>query len=281
MHSYTRISQLRGRLARWRHAGETVALVPTMGNLHAGHLDLIKEAQQSARRVVATIFVNPVQFVAGEDYASYPRTLDADRKALADAGVDALFHPEVDEIYPDGVPQATHVSVTGLDGILCGKFRPGHFAGVATVVTKLFVIVQPDVAVFGLKDYQQLLVIRRLARELNFPVTITGVETVREEDGLALSSRNQYLSGAERRTAPLLYQSLRHIASAIEAGVVNYSTLEQAAAGELDSAGFRVEYVSVRDAATLGDPAPGADLVALAAAWLGPARLIDNVVIGR
>ena len=281
MHSYTRISELRGRLARWRHAGETVALVPTMGNLHAGHLDLIKEAQQSARRVVATIFVNPVQFVAGEDYASYPRTLDADRKALADAGVDALFHPEVDEIYPDGVPQATHVSVTGLDGILCGKFRPGHFAGVATVVTKLFVIVQPDVAVFGLKDYQQLLVIRRLARELNFPVTITGVETVREEDGLALSSRNQYLSGAERRTAPLLYQSLRHIASAIEAGVVNYSTLEQAAAGELDSAGFRVEYVSVRDAATLGDPAPGADLVALAAAWLGPARLIDNVVIGR
>lgn len=281
MHGYERISELRGQLARWRHAGETVALVPTMGNLHAGHLALIKEAQQSARRVVATIFVNPVQFVAGEDYASYPRTLDADRKVLEGAGVDALFHPEVNEIYPNGVPQATHVSVTGIDGILCGKFRPGHFAGVATVITKLFIIAQPDVAVFGLKDYQQLLVIRRLTRELNFPVTIREVETVREEDGLALSSRNQYLSSAERRTAPLLYKSLRHIASAIRTGGVNYSTLEQTAAGELDCAGFRVEYVSVRDAAALGDPAPAGDLVVLAAAWLGSARLIDNVVICR
>jgi len=252
-----------------------------MGNLHAGHLALVKKAQQVAQRTVVTIFVNPTQFVQGEDFAAYPRTFEYDRLALEKIGADILFHPAVGEMYPDGMEQQTRVIVDGLDDIFCGNFRRGHFTGVATIVTKLFNIVQPDVALFGEKDYQQLLVIRRLARDLNLPVAIASLATVREGDGLALSSRNHYLNASERGTAPLLYKALVHIAEEIKKGSLDYALLERNAAADLTRAGFRPEYISIRNADDLGEPERDGKLVVLAAAWLGQARLIDNILVGR
>ena len=272
---------MREQLSAWRKQGRSIALAPTMGNLHAGHLSLVKKAQQIADRTVATIFVNPAQFVQREDYAAYPRTFEKDRKALEASGADVLFHPEVNEMYPEGAEMQTRVTVTGLDDIFCGKFRPGHFSGVATAVTKLFHITEPDVALFGEKDYQQLLVIRRLVRDLNLPVAIVGMPTVREDDGLALSSRNQYLVATERRTAPLLYRSLLRVSEEIKKGCTDYARLECDAVAHLSQAGFRPEYLSIRRASDLGEAGSDKDLIVLAAAWLGRTRLIDNVLVGR
>jgi len=274
------VAGLRQRLKRWRDIQQRVALVPTMGNLHAGHLALVKHARRLTDRVVVSIFVNPLQFGPKEDFGAYPRTPDADRLQLAAGGVDMLFTPEVDEVYPSGVDDVTRVEVPGLSTILDGASRPGHFTGVATVVAKLFNMVQPDVAVFGEKDYQQLLVIRRMATDLCLPVEIVGHPTVREPDGLAMSSRNQYLTRSERALAPLLQQVLRETASALRDGGRDFAVLQRQAVQRLDTGGFRTDYVEIRQADSLVPPAEGDNrFVVLGAAWLGKARLIDNVAL--
>jgi pantoate--beta-alanine ligase len=248
-----------------------------MGNLHAGHLELVRRARERADRTVVSIFVNPLQFGPSEDLAAYPRTLEADRKRLAEAGADLLFAPGVEEVYPGGQAGQTRVEVPGISDILCGASRPGHFTGVATVVCKLFNMVQPDLAVFGEKDFQQLMVIRRMTADLSMPVEILGAPTVREPDGLAMSSRNGYLNEEERQRAPRLQQTLRSAAQALQRGE-SVVGVESRAAAELAAAGFEPDYFSVRRAADLGEP--GADeheLVILAAAHLGQTRLIDNI----
>ncbi|HEY1774339.1 MAG TPA: pantoate--beta-alanine ligase [Gammaproteobacteria bacterium] len=272
------VAELRKRIQRWRDINQKVALVPTMGNLHAGHIALVKHAQQLADRVVVSIFVNPMQFGPKEDFGAYPRTPDADRLQLAVAGTDLLFTPEVDEVYPGGMDQVSRVEVPAFDGILDGASRPGHFTGVATVVTKLFHMVQPDVAVFGEKDYQQLLVIRRMVRDLCLPVQIVGHPTLREPDGLAMSSRNQYLTKSERAQAPLLRRVLAEMGALLRDGSRDFSGLQAQAKRRLEEGGFKPDYVEVRNAETLA-PATADDalLVVLAAAWLGKARLIDNL----
>lgn len=276
------INGLRARIRAWRAQGERIVLVPTMGNLHAGHLRLVKVARRHGERVVATVFVNPAQFGPGEDYASYPRTLDADAAGLRAAGADLLFAPPTEAIYPGGSGATTLVEPPPqLANILCGAFRPGHFRGVATVVAKLFNLVQPDVAVFGDKDFQQLMIIRRLVADLDFPIEIVGVSTVREADGLAMSSRNGYLSPEERAIAPGLQQALQVAVARIQAGAL-VDDVECATIQAIDKAGLRCEYVSVRRAADLGDPrGSDHDLVILTAARLGKARLIDNLPFRR
>ena len=272
------VAELRQRIQRWRNIHQRVALVPTMGNLHAGHLALVKHARGLAERVVVSIFVNPLQFGPKEDFGGYPRTPEADRLQLAVNGVDLLFMPEVDEVYPGGVVDVTRVEVPSLAGTLDGTSRPGHFTGVATVVTKLFNMVQPDVAVFGEKDYQQLLVIRRMTADLCLPVEIVGHPTVREPDGLAMSSRNQYLTKSERTQAPLLNYVLRETILALRGGERDFAALQQQAMQRLNEEGFRSDYVEIRQADSLA--VPGGDdtrFVVLGAAWLGKARLIDNV----
>ncbi len=275
-----RIIPLREQLSSWGQSGHSIALVPTMGNLHAGHLSLVEKAKTVADRIVVTIFVNSIQFVAGEDFASYPRTLDQDRAKLAATGADILFHPVEEEIYPENSEQQTTVTVPSLENVFCGKFRPGHFTGVATVVAKLFNIIQPDVAVFGEKDYQQLLVIKQLVRDLCMPVRIIESPTVRESDGLAMSSRNIYLNTEERMIAPMLFQVLGRMKDEIINGNTAYAEIEQRAQDELNQAGFATEYVAIRAAENLTEAGTG-NLVVLAAARLGKARLIDNVVIRR
>lgn len=264
----------------WRRAGERVAFVPTMGNLHGGHLELVRVARRHAARVVVSIFVNPLQFNDGNDLAAYPRTPDEDAALLRGEAVDVLFLPEAAAIYPRGMDTATRVEVPGLSAILCGEFRPGHFSGVATVVAALFNLVQPDVAVFGEKDYQQLLVIRRLVADLHFPLQVVGVPTVREEDGLACSSRNRYLSAEERRRAPALYRILCGVRDDILGGRRDYAALAANALRQLEASGFAPEYLSVRHAKdlTLAGPEDRA-LRVLAAARLGRARLIDNLSV--
>ncbi len=274
---------LRAAGSAWRAAGESVAFVPTMGNLHAGHLALVAAAASEARRVVVSIFVNPLQFAPGEDFDTYPRTLDKDLAALAAAGVDAVFAPTVDEMYPTGPAPATRVRVNGLSDILCGRSRPGHFDGVTTVVAKLFNMVRPDTAIFGEKDYQQLAVIRRMVADLCFPVRVVGHPTQREGDGLAMSSRNQYLTGDERAIAPELYRTLETAADALAGGAekeieARIVAIQQAAMENLRGFGFEPEYFEIREAGTLEAPGQGSrGLVILAAARLGSARLIDNL----
>jgi pantoate--beta-alanine ligase len=270
--------ELRKRIRRWREMNQRVALVPTMGNLHAGHIALVKQARKLADRVVASIFVNPLQFAPTEDFGAYPRTPDADRLQLAVAGTDLLFIPEAEEVYPGGMDAATRVEVPGLSGILDGASRPGHFIGVATVVAKLFNMVQPDVAIFGEKDYQQLQVIRRMTADLCLPIEIVGHPTVRELDGLAMSSRNQYLTKTERAQAPLLQRVLREAAFALRDGSRDFGALQKQAVDKLVTGGFKPDYVEIRRAETLAPPAPDdTRFVVLGAAWLGKARLIDNV----
>jgi pantoate--beta-alanine ligase len=272
-------AELRQSVGAWRKAGETVALVPTMGALHDGHLSLVRLARARCERVVATVFVNPTQFAPGEDLAAYPRDEAGDSGLLSDAGVDVLFAPDVSEIYPDGF--ATTVHVGGLTDCLCGPHRPGHFDGVATVVAKLLAMGQPDVAVFGEKDYQQLLVIRRMAADLGLPVEIVGGATVREADGLALSSRNAYLSEAERRTAAKLNATLTGIAAALADGTSEAAPLCAQGIETLLAAGFaKVDYLELRHAETLASLVR-ADAPArlFAAAHLGRARLIDNIAV--
>lgn len=274
------VADLRKRIARWRAIDQKVALVPTMGNLHAGHIALVKRAQQLADRVVVSVFVNPLQFGPKEDFAAYPRTVDADKLQLAVAGTDLLFTPEVEEVYPGGMEQVSRVEVPAFDGILDGASRPGHFTGVATVVTKLFNMVQPDVAIFGEKDYQQLLVIKRMTADLCIPVQVLGHPTVREADGLAMSSRNQYLTKSERAQAPLLRRVLTETGAALRDNKGDFAKLQAEATKRLDAGGFQTDYVEIRHADTLA-PAKTGDtrLVILAAAKLGKARLIDNLAL--
>jgi len=274
------VADLRREVGRLRQGGRRIAFVPTMGNLHQGHVRLVEEARRQAEAVVASIYVNPLQFGAGEDFASYPRTPEHDREALGAAAVDLLFSPDDRIIYPRGLDVITRVEVPVLSDILCGAHRPGHFRGVTTVVNRLLNLVQPDLAVFGKKDYQQLLLIRLMVSDLGLPVEIAGVETVREPDGLALSSRNGYLSAAERTAAPRLHDALHKLGERLRAAPDQRPLHEQAASGMLVDAGFRPDYVSVRRQRDLGEPGPGDDrLVALAAAWLGRTRLIDNIEI--
>ncbi|MGE5320506.1 MAG: pantoate--beta-alanine ligase [Hyphomicrobiaceae bacterium] len=259
-------------------AGQTgTAFVPTMGNLHAGHVSLVELAKRHGRPVVASIFVNPLQFGAGEDFERYPRTLAADCEKLAAAGCDLVFAPDVAEMYP--VPQTFSVQPSAdLTKDLCGAFRPGHFSGVATVVLKLFNLVQPRVAVFGRKDFQQLRVIQELVQQFNLPIDVVAGATLREDDGLALSSRNAYLSAAERIQAAQLHQALADIVAGVQAGDRAFEALCARARRHLGMAGWRVDYIALRDAATLQPPTPdSARLVVLGAAWLGNTRLIDNV----
>lgn len=275
------VAALRRRVGAWRADGEPVGLVPTMGALHAGHLALVAAARARCRRAVVSIFVNPKQFGPREDFSTYPRPEADDLAKLAAAGADLAYIPAVDEMYPDGF--TTTISLGGPALPLDGAHRPGHFDGVATVVAKLLTQVAPDAAFFGEKDYQQLLVVRRMARDLDLPVEIVGVPTVREPDGLALSSRNVYLSAAERRVAPTLHRAMRTAADAIAKGAPAAPVIERAAA-ELTADGFQVEYLELRDAASLEPlsaiiPARPARL--LAAARLGKTRLIDNLPVPR
>jgi len=277
MHIARTIHEVRESIRDWRAGGERVAFVPTMGNLHAGHLALVDAARAKAERVVVSIFVNPTQFGPNEDFARYPRTETEDTTKLAKAGVDLLFLPGVEEMYPGGTEATTFIEVPALSAQLCGAHRPGHFRGVATVVARLFNIVQPDVALFGEKDFQQLLVIRHMVRDLAFPVDVAGVPTSRESDGLALSSRNQYLSAEERKRAPRLQATLRSVAEGIRNGAKDFDVLERDALQALQSAGLVPEYVAVRRAADLKPARVGDELIVLAAAQLGRTRLIDNL----
>ncbi|WP_373186682.1 pantoate--beta-alanine ligase [Halopseudomonas sp.] len=279
MNTLHTIAQLRAALNRARQDGKRIGLVPTMGNLHAGHVTLVAKARQRTDFVVVSIFVNPLQFGAGEDLESYPRTLEEDQRKLLDAGADLVFAPNVKEMYPEGMAGHTRISVPVVSEGLCGASRPGHFEGVATVVCKLLNIVQPDLAVFGQKDYQQLAVIRKMAHDLCLPVQVMGEPTVRADDGLALSSRNGYLSPEERKIAPVLFETLQQVAKAIQAGARDYPALIEAARQRLADSGLRADYLDLRDAITL-EPvdAENRDMVILAAAYLGKTRLIDNLL---
>jgi pantoate--beta-alanine ligase len=275
------VAALRKAMAEFRRRRETVALVPTMGALHQGHVSLIAAARRRADRVIATIFVNPTQFGPREDLSRYPRPFAADRKALAEAGADLLFAPTVEAIYPPGF--ATSIAVAGVSEGLDGQFRPGHFAGVATVVAKLLIQAAPDVAIFGEKDFQQLAVIRRMARDLDLPVRIEGAPTVREADGLAMSSRNAYLTPEQRRAAPTLYRALARAAADVVDGKLPWSAIADAGIRAIRNGGFdRVDYLELRDALTL-EPVETAERPAriLAAAWIGDTRLIDNVPVRK
>lgn len=266
------IEDVRARLAR----ESSIAFVPTMGNLHAGHLSLVETAKQKAQCVVSSIFVNPLQFGANEDLASYPRTLQADLDKLAAAGTDVVFTPDDTTLYPQ--PQEIFVTPSPMADILCGAQRPGHFRGVCTVVLKLFNIVQPQIAVFGKKDFQQLFLIRQMVRELNLPIQILANDTVRESDGLAMSSRNGYLKPEQRVEAPRLYGALKQVAVAVQGGRCDFAAIQEQTAQYLTLMGWMVDYIEVRNAATL-QPADSHDklLVALGAARLGKTRLIDNI----
>jgi pantoate--beta-alanine ligase len=278
MESVTTIAAVRERVRAWRAEGLRVAFVPTMGNLHAGHVSLIETARRHGERFVASIFVNPMQFGPNEDFAHYPRTPVQDARMLEEAGCNLMFMPDVAEIYPNGSERGTRVEVPGLSDILCGEFRPGHFEGVATVVAKLFHIVEPDVAVFGEKDFQQLTIIRRMVTDLCMPVTLIGAATVREPDGLAMSSRNQYLTEEERRKAPLIHQILSAAVERLRAGERDFAAIEHSGTAALEGSGLRPDYFAVRRAADLGPPESATrHFVVLTAARLGRARLIDNL----
>jgi len=262
----------------WHQQAERIGFVPTMGNLHEGHLRLVDVAREHCDRVVVSLFVNPMQFGVGEDFARYPRTLDSDQAKLVERQVDMVFVPDDQTMYPHGHQQTSYIDVPGLSTGLEGAQRPGHFRGVATVVNKLFNIVQPDVAVFGEKDYQQLLVIRRMVRDLDMPIEILGEATVREPDGLALSSRNQYLTQQQRQDAPGLYETLQYVRERLLRGGVDFTDLEQDAIMRLEKQGFVPDYVAIRQSDTLLEPKNHTDqMVILAAARLGATRLIDNL----
>lgn len=273
------ISAIRKQVLAWRLKGETVAFVPTMGNLHLGHLTLVREAKSRADHVVASIFVNPMQFGQNEDLDAYPRTLSDDQSALVEAGAELLFTPTPSIIYPKGMEAQTFVEVPLISDQLCGESRPGHFRGVATIVCKLFNIVQPDIAVFGQKDFQQLLVIKTMVEDLSMPIEIIGVETIREDSGLAMSSRNGYLTAAQKQQAAVLKQTLDKMAIELRAGIQTdevISTAKQA----ISAAGFDNDYLDIRNAKTFSKPASSdAELVILVAAYMGATRLIDNLVV--
>ena len=269
------IVDLRDELTEMRKLKKKISLVPTMGNIHEGHLSLIKNAQKQSDYVVVSIFVNPTQFVAGEDFNEYPRTLNSDIELISKLNVNLVFIPEAIELYPMNNKISTEVSIPELESIYCGKHRPGHFRGVAMIVSKLFNIVQPDIAIFGEKDYQQLLIIRSLVKNLFLPIEIISLPTVREASGLAMSSRNNYLTEPERQKAPMLYECIKTTVNLIINGAKDYEKLEREAKLFLEKAGFKIEYYNICDSETLG-PVQGKILVVLAAVWLGKTRLIDN-----
>ncbi|MGK0410670.1 MAG: pantoate--beta-alanine ligase [Shewanella psychromarinicola] len=275
------ISTIREHVNAWRRKGETVAFVPTMGNLHRGHIALVDEAKKRADHVVVSIFVNPMQFSANEDLDNYPRTLAQDSEQLMVAGTEILFTPTPEIMYPKGLAQQTFVEVPDIGDQLCGASRPGHFRGVATIVTKLFNIVQPDIALFGRKDFQQLMIIKTMVEDLSMPIDVIGVETIREKSGLAMSSRNGYLTGDEKNLAARLKQVLDNIIHAIQHGEAAPQAITEAER-VLISAGFTPDYLQVRNANTLHQ-ATAADtkLIVIAAAYLGKTRLIDNVLFSR
>ncbi len=274
------VAPLRETILMRRSRGESVAFVPTMGNLHAGHLDLVRVAGERGDSVVVSIYVNPLQFGENEDLDSYPRTLEADSAALGDLDVDIIFLPDDRTMYPAGLEEQTKVMVPELSETLCGRFRPGHFVGVTTVVNRLFNIVQPDIAVFGKKDYQQLTIIRRMVRDLAMPVGVVGVDTIREADGLAMSSRNRYLTPKQRAVAPGLHKTLREARDALRRNETDTVGVEAQGYRKLSDLGFSPDYFSVRRQSDLAAPGPEDEsLVILAAARLGQARLIDNVEV--
>ena len=273
------LAPLRETVAGWKRRGERVAFVPTMGNLHAGHFSLVRLAREQADRVVASVFVNPTQFGPNEDFSRYPRTPRQDAEGLDAAGCDVLWMPDVGTMYPYGATNAVRVQVPGVTDVLEGAHRPGHFDGVTTVVARLFLQVQPDVAVFGRKDYQQLAVIRYLVRDLAFPIDLVAAPTVRESDGLAMSSRNQYLSATERPVAVRIHEVLQGMRASVQAGVP-VAGAEAEATAQLRAAGFEVDYTAIR-ARDLQEAGDAAALVALVAARLGRTRLIDNLEFER
>lgn len=274
------VAALRAQISNWRKAGETIAFVPTMGNLHAGHFKLVDIARQQADRVICSIFVNPMQFGKNEDLDKYPRTLEADIAGLTTHQADALFTPTPAIMYPRGLDEQTYVEVPLLGDLHCGASRAGHFRGVSTVVSKLFNLVQPDIACFGQKDYQQLAIIRQMVADLSFPIQIIGVPTERAADGLALSSRNGYLSAKQRQQAPALYQILQQVKAAIVAGQHDYRALEQQAKADLTTVGFRPDYFNISHQQTLVLAQTATEpKVILAAAALGNTRLIDNLEV--
>lgn len=277
----SKISELRAQVKDWRQQGKIVAFVPTMGNLHQGHLNLVQEAKKRAHHVVVSIFVNPLQFGANEDLDSYPKTLEADQNALMDLGVEFLFIPVANDIYPKGLNKQAYVEVPEISQTLCGDSRPGHFRGVATIVCKLFNIVQPDLAVFGKKDFQQLLVIKNMVEDLSIPIEIIGMDTVREESGLAMSSRNGYLSCEEKAIAPKLKATLDRVAKQIQANTGIDDAIAEGKA-MLEQFSFVVDYLEVRSALTLQRPnQDDYSLILLVAAKLGSTRLIDNIEFQR
>ena len=280
MQSITEIKSLRSQIKAWRQAGLSVAFVPTMGNLHRGHFSLVEKAKTLADKVVVSIFVNPMQFGANEDLDNYPRTLSEDKQGLAELGTDIVFTPSVSTIYPNGLGEQSFVDVPGVSLGYCGGSRPGHFKGVATVVTKLFNLVQPDYACFGEKDFQQLQVIKTMARDLSIPVEIIGVPTMREVSGLAMSSRNGYLSAEQKTTATALFKALGQCAEQLKQGNKDFTSLKTHAKQSLEQAGLKPDYFEIaqRDTlktATLDDN----HFVILAAAFLGSVRLIDNMQV--
>ena len=270
-----KVTDLCFELAEIRKSKKKISLVPTMGNLHEGHLSLIKYAQNISDYTVVSIFVNPTQFVVGEDFDEYPRTLDSDIESISKLNVDLVFVPDTEEIYPVNDQASIEVPVSELESIHCGKYRPGHFRGVATVVSKLFDMVKPDIAIFGEKDYQQLLIIRSLVKSLFLPIEIIGLPTVREKSGLAMSSRNNYLSKSDRQRAPMLQECIKTTIKSIKNGVIDYVYLDKEAKFFLEKAGFKIDYYSICDLDTLKAPI-NENLVILAAVWLGETRLIDN-----
>ncbi|MFO8141113.1 MAG: pantoate--beta-alanine ligase [Marinobacter sp.] len=276
------LKELRSMLRSVRQQGKTIGLVPTMGNLHEGHISLVRKASEAADVVVTSIFVNPMQFGANEDLDNYPRTLGEDQDKLAAAGNTLVFAPSAEEIYPEGLARQTRVVVPEVSEGHCGASRPGHFEGVATVVTMLFNMVQPDIAVFGEKDFQQLAVIRKLTRELLIPVEIIGAPTIREDDGLAKSSRNGYLTEQERAIAPMVYQTLTSIATQLQLGRTDLHELEREAREALAQAGLRPDYFNIVNSQTLKPATPAdQDIALLVAAFLGTTRLIDNLCVTR
>jgi len=272
------IISIRAQVNQWKSAGLSVAFVPTMGNLHAGHLVLVERARSKADKVVVSIFVNPLQFNENTDFDTYPRTIEQDIDKLENASADTLFMPSADEIYPNGKDKSAKVIMPGLSEVLEGESRPGHFTGVTTVVNKLFNMVQPDTAFFGEKDFQQLMLIRQMVKDLNMPILIEAVETLRENDGLAMSSRNSRLSELQRPVANSLYQALQQVKQALQQGKSDYQQLESLAVEFVQQQGLEVEYIAIRSAQNLSIPVENdTSLVILGAARLGQTRLIDNI----
>lgn len=272
--------ELEVKLNEWRQEGENIAFVATMGNLHEGHRSLLEIANKHASRVVVSIFVNPTQFGKNEDFNEYPRNLDEDLKYLRETSTDLVFAPSVETIYPYGLNEATLITVPNITKQFCGKSRPGHFDGVTSVVARLFFMIQPNVSVFGQKDYQQQLIIRHMSSDLNLPVKIITGKTIRENDGLAMSSRNQYLNKDERRIAPVLFKALTKVSNEIECGKKNHKELEENTIKFLNNNGFSVEYCSIRDLKNLQIPSNNCkEFIILTAVKLGKTRLIDNIIV--